>query len=183
MKKWLCLLMIVSFVGCSPKVVSYLNPKSNYKSFETYRLVSPKFDNKQVEGETSYIYDIVQENITAEMEKRSYQVSSISPNLTLRYELTSGTKVEVRQSSNPYDPFFRVNSRTIHEAIILLELFDQRNKLVWQGSYNLNQERKEKRVNKVISNAIARIFTTYPHKALTSKQDPSLTIYEKKKKK
>lgn len=183
MKKWLIPVLSVLIIGCNPKVVSYQNPKASYSTFETYRVVSPKIDNNQIDKETVTIFNTIRGTIEGQMSKRGYSLSSISPDLTLRYELTSGTRV---QTSTQQSPFFRapmVNSQTIIESFLLLELYNQKQKLVWQGSYDLKQERKERKATIVVENAIARIFTTYPYKALESQPDPSLTIYEKKKKK
>lgn len=180
MKKWL-IIPLLFLAGCNPKVVSYLNSKSNFRSFETYRIVSPKVDNNKIDREMSFVFDAIKQNITDEMSRRNYEQSSVSPDLTLRYELTSGTRTETTRQQSFYYPVYNLNTRTIHEAVLLLELYDQRNKLVWQGSYDLDQERKEKRANKVIATAIAKIFTTYPHVALSNEADPTLTEYVKKK--
>jgi len=181
MYKWTGIIVLIMLTGCSQRIITYLNPKANFQTFETYRLVSPKLNNKASDA-TAGVYTMVKENITKEMTKRDYLPSSVSPDLTLRYELSSSTRVETSTSQSFYYPAFQVNTRTIHEAVLLFELFDQNNKLVWQGSYDLNQERKEKRVRKVIQNAVARIFTTYPYKALQKSPDISLQEFKKQQK-
>lgn len=179
MNKWITFVLLVTLAGCSQRVITYSNPKANYQGYETYRMVSPKLDNK-LSPETSTAYEVIKENISREMDRRNYIKSSVSPDLTLRYELSSSTRVETTTSQSFYYPTFQINTRTIHEAVLLLELFDENKKLVWQGSYDLNQERKEKRVRKVIENAVARIFTTYPYKASERNPDPLLTEFNKK---
>ena len=103
------------------------------------------------------------------MNRRGYQTSNVNPDLTLRYEVTSNTRVEI--NSNQVNPYFYqpfpVTTRTIYQSTLLLELFDSNNKLVWQGSYDLKQEKKEKKVSKAINRAIGYIFTTYPYRALS----------------
>ena len=179
MYKGLVFTLLLLLAGCSQRIVSYNNPKARYQSFETFRMVSPKVDNK-LGQETSLAYEVVRENIQVEMDRRGYLASTVSPDLTLRYEIASSSRVETSTSQSLFLPTFQVNSRTIHEGIILLELYEQNKKLVWQGSYNLYQERKEKRVRKVIENAIGRIFTTYPYRANQRTPDNSLTEFKKK---
>lgn len=179
MFKWLSFVLIVLIAGCSQKVVSYTNPKSSYQSFETYRIVNPKLDNK-LSNESSIAYEQIKKNITNEMSRRDYEISSVAPDLILRYELASSTRVQTTTSQSLIYPSYRIDSRTIHEGVLLLELLDQNKKLVWQGSYDLNQEKKEKRVIKVIDNAVARIFTTFPYRALQKAPDPTLTELKKK---
>ena len=181
MSKWFVFIAFASLLSCSQRIITYLNPKANFQSFETYRLVSPKLNNKTNEA-TAGVYEMIKENIYAEMSKRDYLESSVTPHLTLRYELASSTRVETTTSQSFYYPAFQVNTRTIHEAVLLFELFDQNEKLVWQGSYDLNQERREKRVRKVIENAVARIFTTSPYKALQRNPEVSLQEFTKNKK-
>lgn len=182
MRNWLMLVVFLTLMGCNPRIISYQNPKARYNTFETYRVVSPKIDNNNLGAETETVFKTIRESIDKEMQKRSYVTSSISPDLTLRYEFNSSTRVDVQSQQSPFYPSFQVNSRTIYESFLLLELFDQNNKLVWQGSYDLRQERKESKAIMVVQNAVARIFTSYPYRALSSQPDPSLTIYEKKKK-
>ena len=180
MSRWMVIFcFLVS--SCGQKIVSYTNPKANYSSFETYRMVSVKADNSNLGKESILVYDLIKENIESEMTRRNYEKSTVSPNLTLRYELTSSTRVQTNTNQSLLYPGFTVNNRTIHEAVLLLEMFDQSKRLVWQGSYDLNQERKEKKIKKVIDNATGKIFTTYPYKAGERNPDPSLTEFKRSK--
>ncbi len=180
MSRWVPVLFFL-LLSCNQKVVSYTNPKANYKSFETYRLVSNKYDNSNLAKESILVYDLIKSNIENEMKRRNYEKSSVSPHLTLRYELTSSSRVETTTTQSLVFPTFNVNPRTIHESVLLLEMLDENKKLVWQGSYDMNQERKEKRIKRVIENAIGKIFTTYPYKAGEINPDPSLEEFKKNK--
>lgn len=183
MKKWLVLLLPF-LLCCSPKVVSYLNDKAAFKNYETYRIVSAKIESRNVTPDNTLIFDLIKENIQNQMEKRAYKLSNISPDLTLRYEITSSTRVETNTNNpSPFYPSFRINSRTIYESILLIELLDQNKKLVWQGSFDLSQERKEKKASRAIEKAVGYIFTTFPYKALSSNQFDELKTIEKKQKK
>lgn len=181
MKKWLLILMILSS-ACNPKVVSFVNEKAKFKQFETYRLVSTKSESKNITPENTQIFDLIKENIHQQMKRRGYETSNVTPDLTLRYEVTSNTRVDIN-SNNQINPYyyqpFSITTRTIYESILLLELFDTNNKLVWQGSYDLRQEKKEKRIVKAIERGVGYIFTTYPYRALSAEQDESLKMIEK----
>ncbi|WP_370086728.1 DUF4136 domain-containing protein [Ekhidna sp.] len=183
MKKWLYLIILFSF-GCNPKVVSYINPKAKFVEFETYRIVSAKLESKNVTPDNTMILDLIKQNIHKQMKVRSYEQSNITPDLTLRYEITSSTRVENRSNQvNPYSfTPYQINSRTIYESVLLLELLDSKEKLVWQGSYDLSQEKKEKKMARAIEKAVGYIFTTYPYRALTKDPDEALKTIEKKKK-
>ncbi|WP_425391398.1 DUF4136 domain-containing protein [Ekhidna sp.] len=178
MKKWLLLILIAS-TACSPKIVSYLNDQAPFQTYETYRLVSARSDSKNVTPENTLIFDLIKENIHQEMKERSYVQSNISPDLTLRYEVSSNTRTETNASRDLFYPIMRVNTRTIYESIILLEIKDDRKKLVWQGSFDMRQERKEKRATKAIEKAISYIFTSYPYHAMSAEPDESLTKVKK----
>jgi len=184
MKKWFPVVLI-ALSACSPKVVSFVNEKAGFHQFETYRLVSAKSEPKNFTPENTQIFDLIRENIHTQMQRRGYEKSSITPDLTLRYEVTSNTRVEINNNTqfnpyyNPYYPAFPVTSRTIYESVLLLELFDNNNKLVWQGSYDLRQERKEKRIVKAIERAVGYIFTSYPYRARSAEVDESLKTIEK----
>ena len=181
MNKYLIALAIVPLFGCSSKVVSYVNSKSNFKSFATYRMVNPKVDKSQLADDSNLVFQTIKSAISEEMSKRSYKPSAVSPDLTLRYELASTTRVQTNAVRDPFNPFSQFTSNTIHEAVLLLELYDIKKKLIWQGSYDLRQERREKRMTKVINNAVAKIFTSYPYKANDHRPDPSLMEFKKKK--
>ncbi|MEO9484806.1 MAG: DUF4136 domain-containing protein [Ekhidna sp.] len=176
------LLIIVFIVSCNPKVVSFVNPKSKFGHFETYRLVSAQADSKNVTSGNTPVFDLIKQNIHNEMARRSYKLSSVSPDLTLRYEVTSSTRVETER--NQFDSYYntQVSSRAIYESALIVELVDQKKKLVWQGSYDLSQQRKEKKISAAIEKAVGHIFTSYPYRALSAKEDESLKTFVSKKK-
>ncbi|MEP1032293.1 DUF4136 domain-containing protein [Ekhidna sp.] len=180
MKKWF-FLIIVLLSSCSPKVVSYVNSNANFSQFETYRLVSTKADSKNITPENTLVFDLIRKSISKEMSKRSYEVSNISPDLTLRYEVTSSTRVE--SNTNQVGPYYnpQVTTRTIYESILLIELYDPNKKLVWQSSYDLSQQRKEKKASKAIEKGVGHIFTSYPYRANSAEVDETLKTIDNKK--
>jgi len=181
MNRFPVILAAVFLLGCGNRVVSYVNPKSNFKSFATYRVVNPKVDNSRLASESNLVLQTIKSAISEEMGKRAYEPSAVAPDLTLRCELASAVSVQTNTNQDSFNPFFQITSTTIHEAVLLLELYDMNKKLIWQGSYDLDQERKEKRIKKVINNAVRRIFTSYPYRAKNNYPDPSLTEFKKKK--
>ncbi len=178
MKIWF--LLLLATISCTPKIVTYINTNSNFKSFESYRLVSSQLESTNVAPENSFIFDLIKDHIHSQMERRNYKTSNISPDLLLRYEITSNTRV---QTNTTQDPFLltptQVNSRLIYESVLLLELYDQNKKLVWQGSYDLKQQRKEKKTSRAIQKAIGYIFTSYPYQALSGDVVEALKSIEK----
>lgn len=180
MKKWLALLLVI-LASCSPKTVSYVNTKARFGDYETYRIVTAKAESENLDASNNQVLDMIKANIREQMKLRDYVESNIDPDLVLRYEITSSTRTETRSSSTYlYTP--RLDIRTIHESILLLELLNRNNKLVWQGSYDLKQEKKEQKTSRAIKNGIGYIFTTYPYRAKTRQPDEALTTFEKVKK-
>lgn len=180
MNKWI-LLALITLSGCSPRIVSYINSKAKFSQFETYRLVSTKAESKNITPESTLVFDLIKENIHREMSRRIYKQSNISPDLTLRYEVTASKRIEI--DNNQVGPFYNPpTSRTIYESILLVEIFDQGKKLVWQGSYDLGQQKKEKKVSKAIEKGVGYIFTTYPYNAKSGKEDEALKTLKTSKK-
>ncbi len=187
MKKWLFLFTIISILGCSQKVISYLDNDARFEQFESFRIVSVKLEGRKVAPESNQIFEEIKAQIINQMLVRSYEQSNITPDLTLRYELSSSSRSEQNNNNNAFNntigfPGYNgISSRTIHESILILELYNSNKKLVWQGSYDLKQQRKEDKTSKVIQNAIEQIFTTYPYEAGSRKINPELTITKRKK--
>lgn len=179
MKNWLLLTLVV-ISSCSPKVVSYINEKAHFRQFETYRLVTTKAESKNLTPENTLVFDLIKESIQKEMVKRDYAISNVSPDLTLRYEVTASTRVD--NSTNPVGPYYapQVTTRTIYESILLIELYDPNKKLVWQGSYDVRQQKREKKASKAIEKAVGHIFTTYPYRAASAEVDESLKSINEK---
>lgn len=186
MKKWLFLISILLLFGCSPKAISYLNTEAEFDEFTSFRVVSVKLEGRKVEPESTKLFEDIKTQIISQMKARSYEQSSISPDLTLRYELSSTTRTEQNSNSNNFNntfgyPNYSSSSRNIYESILLLELYDSEKKLVWQGSYDLKQEKKVQKASVAIKNAVDIIFTSYPYKAGSKEIHQELTSTKKKK--
>lgn len=186
MKKWLFLFSILFSQSCSQKVISYLNANAKFEQFTSFRIVSVKLEGRKVQTESTKIFEDIKTQIIDQMSKRSYVQSSISPDLTLRYELSSTSRTEQNNNNNSFNnvigyPNYNISSRTIYESILLMELYDQNKKLVWQGSYDLKQQKKEQKTSIALKNAIEQIFTTYPYTAGSKEINQELTSTKKNK--
>lgn len=186
MKIWV-LTFIIVFIGCNPKVVSYINPQARLDQFETYRIVSAQETPENGTPEHGQISYLIKSNIQKHMEKRLYKASNVTPDLTLRYEVISSTRVEHRTTSQSqfnsrYATYQPITSRTIQEAVLILELSDMNKKLVWQGSYDMKQERKVKKIPEAVEKAVDYIFTSYPYYARSSEEHEALKTTNHKKK-
>lgn len=163
-KAYLPLLVLSLLIGCSPKAIFFVNEKAYDRQSETYFLVIPKIEKnlKEQPNESRSLYAHLEELIKSEMQRKGYQYSTINPDLTLRYEITSSTRTESNTFRDPFRPTFQVSTRTIREGVLWIEAYNAKNKIVWQGSYNLNPARKEKRLQEVLKNAVFKIVETYP---------------------
>ncbi len=180
MKNGLLIFTTALLLSCSPKVVTYTNSKARFQNFSSYQMVNVKIGKRKLPAEATELLGIIESRIRMEMEeKRNYVSSNIDPDLILRYELASNTRTERDNTNNSVFYAPSLNSRVIYESVILIELLENK-RLIWQGSYDLNQSRREARNETTVNKAISLIFTTYPYKAGEAKPDPSLTSKKKK---
>ena len=180
MKNRLFILIISFLISCSPNVVTFTNPKARFQNFSSYRIVNVKIGKRKLPPEATELLGDIESRIKMEMEeRRNYVSSNIDPDLILRYELVSNTRTDQSNTRNSifFDPSF--NTRVVYESVILIELLENK-RLVWQGSYDLTQSRREARNENTINKAISLIFTTYPYKAGEARPDPTLTSKKKK---
>lgn len=173
------LLLLIALSACSPKVVHYINPTAKFASFESYDLVNVKKSKSGLDPESSSFFQFIEKQIVGHMEQdRNYKPSKINPDLILRYELVSNSRTDANVNRNPLQ-FPTYSVRVLNESVILLELYNQK-KLVWQGSFDLTQSRREEGTEKRMKKAIEYIFTTYPYQAGSARPDPSLTSKKEK---
>ena len=181
----LTLAPLLFVVGCSPKVVKYINPSAKYETFESYDIVNVKIDKRNLSASSNQLLDVIESQIKNQMEeRRRYVASKVAPDLILRYELVSSASSNTNNSNSTsnnrsvLNSFPTINTRVISESVVLLELLNK-GKLIWQGSYDLNQSKRITKNEDIFRNAINRIFTTYPYKAGQSEPDLSLTEINK----
>lgn len=174
--------VVIFLIGCNPRIVKYLNPTAKYGSFESYNIVNVKIDKRKLNANSTQLLGIIESEIKNHMEeRRGYVLSNVSPDLILRYELVSNARSDTNNNNGRrsiFNSFQNINTQVIYESVILLELL-HKGKLIWQGSYDLNQSRRISKNEDIFRNAINRIFTTYPYKAGHAEPDPTLTEMQK----
>ncbi|MEP1095225.1 MAG: DUF4136 domain-containing protein [Cyclobacteriaceae bacterium] len=179
MKHLLLLFLVTILISCNPKVITYTNPKARFQNFSSYQIVNVKIGKRKLPPEATELLGFIESQIKLEMEeRRSYALSNIDPDLVLRYELVSNARTD-RNNNNSifYSPSF--SSNVIYESVILIELLSNK-RLVWQGSYDLTQSKRESKNENAVKKAIGFIFTTYPYMAGKAVPDPTLTTKKKK---
>ncbi len=168
------------FLSCSQNVVTYTNSKAKFQNFSSYQIVNVKIGKRKLPAAATELLGTIESQIRIEMEeRRNYVSSNVKPDLILRYELASNTRTGSNTRNNALLQGPSFGSNVIYESVILIELLENK-RLIWQGSYDLNQSRREARNENTINKAISLIFTTYPYKAGIAEPDLSLTSKKKK---
>ena len=169
--KQLSILLLVTF-SCAPKAITYFHEETDFRNFQTYRILNTKLDRTNLSKDGRDILDLLEFSIREKMKERGYQESNLSPDLILRYDI----------STNPNAPSNRnnessrsVDNRIYLESIILVELSKTRpKKMFWQSSYDLKEQRRELRHEQATEDAISEIFYSFPYRAGQRKADPKL---------
>lgn len=172
--------------GCANKVITFTNDASRFGAYQTYTIVNFKSSNNEVSETGSQVMNAIQMFIGDQMARRAYTPDGNDPDLLVRYELISNQVVETSVNNNPYfrssyyypDRYFRM--RTFLESALLIEIKDlTSNKLVWQGSVDLNKYNKKKNNQEILEKAINEIFNTYLYRAGSKMPDESLIVESK----
>ena len=163
-------------LGCSQKVVSFVNEEATFKALKTYRIVNYKVNKGEIPKDGKIIYDQIEEGIMQEMNRRQYQQSNIEYDILIRYEIISNQVSDV--SSTQASPFYYspiVTVRTILQSAILVEMTDVKNdKLIWQASVDMSQYDNNKKQSEIIQKAITTLYDTYLYEAGKSFPNESL---------
>ncbi len=179
MTKWLFCLMLPFLMQCAPKVVNFTNERALFDQFETFTVINYKVDNSQLHLPSKQLFDLIETNILKQMERRSYVLSNVSPDLLARYELISNQNTEIRRLDNSYGYYNMpiITSNTFFTSVLLVELINSKSKkIVWQASIDLKQFDKYSDKQKIIESAVLHIFNSFLHKAGTNEVDESLII-------
>ncbi len=174
MKRLIILLLFFSS-ACSQKALIYLNEEgAKFQDFKTYRLINTKLDRTNLSKEGRDILDILEAAIKNEMNKRGYEESNLSPDLVLRYEISTSRHTNSQNNISPYGA--PPTTRTFLESLIILDLTDtERRKMFWQSSYDLRQESRQLKKEHATQDAVSEIFYTFPFRAGESEPDPTLS--------
>lgn len=176
------LLIPLCFFRCSPKVVHFTNPNSQFALYEKFGVVNYKH-SEELSTQGTEVYLAVESAVNYELVRRGYIKDNKNPDIVLRYELISNQKSNVSSSNTtpysagryPYPSYPRYTVNTIEQSIILLELFDvATSKLVWQSSLELDKTSKRNPKEQIIKEAISKLFNTYLYRAKSNTTDQSL---------
>lgn len=164
---WLFFMLFSSvLMSCNNyKVISFNNPDFTNKNYQSYKLITKApdsllFNQKTLVGE-------VHDAIINEMKVIGYEQVSQKSDLILRYKFFSNNRSEVNSNfrNRPFsDPTpFSVQTRNVNESILLIDLHDRKDeKLVWQGSVDLNlSTNRRRKANDEIPTIVNEIFKTY----------------------
>lgn len=182
----LFLLLSAIYFGCSVKVVSFENPRTNFGKFEEYTLKRPLADNKDLTPEGKQFIASFEDAINSEMKKRGYDLT-YSPDLEVSYDIVSSRQRDTNVNRSPYyyNPwyygnYYNVSQTNYTESIVIVEMKDATTgKTVWQGSLDLRYTRNSKKKDSIIPDAVERIFSDYPYLAGSNKK---VEVEGKKKK-
>lgn len=179
--RFVVVLLILS--SCAPKALTYLNEEGvKFQNFQTYRIVNTKLDRTNLSKEGREIIDIVEAALRNKMNERGYEESNLGPDLILRYDISTNRQTETSTNFSPYGP--PVTSRTFLESLIIVDLTDAgREKMFWQGSYDLKQQSKQLKKEQATEDAISEIYYSFPYKAGEAKPDPALADWKAGRKK
>ncbi|MCP4459241.1 MAG: DUF4136 domain-containing protein [Cytophagales bacterium] len=172
-------ILILVATSCAPKAITYLNEEATFQNFNTFRILNTKLDRTNLSKEGRDILDLIELSIRENMIDRGYQESNLSPDLILRYDISTNRRSNSNNNTNasPFTP--TVSSSTYFESIILLDLTDaQKKKMFWQSSYDLKQQTKVLKKEQATEDAISEIFYSYPYRASQKKVDDQLADWK-----
>ncbi|MEQ8471453.1 MAG: DUF4136 domain-containing protein [Marinoscillum sp.] len=172
------LLVFLVLFGCSPKVIHFVNSKSDFSNYSSFEVVNFKASNTDISAEGAQIFRNIERNISEQLETRGYNNQQDNPDLAARYELISNQITEVRRTTNPYYfPSYGnyYTTRTLLESALLVEIFDTKTKkLVWQASVDLKKYTKRNNKEEILREAVTQLFNTYLYRANSNTPDESL---------
>lgn len=158
------------FASCNNyKVVSFNNPDFKDSNYNSYKIITKVPDSLLLDQKT--IINEVHTAITDEMKIRGYELIPQKSDLILRYKFFSNNRTELTnnfRNRSIYDPrMFSYQARNVNESILLIDIHDRvKEKLVWQGSVDLNLSfSKKQNAEDIIPKIVNEIFSTYQLKS------------------
>ena len=161
-------------------MIHFLNESAPYAGFNTYQITNVKINNADISPTGQEIIKHIESSIIAEMKRRDYRPQK-DPDLVVRYELISTQETDVNVNNyglyGPMYPYRTISVRTFLESALLIEIINLKTKkAIWHASVDMNNYRKEKKMDDIIQKAVTSIFNTYPYKAGSGQPDKSLII-------
>jgi hypothetical protein len=170
------LTVLLSF-GCSSiKVSSDYDTKANFKAYKTFSL-SQSINDLRLSPDNQ---EIMKSALIGELNARGYlQSNSVSPDLFIEMFMKYDNSVGTTESTDvygiriyPYGVDFSTTTIDYHNfasGTLIIDLIDGKsNLLVWQGRGTTDIKLNETDIakEKLIKDAIKKIFKAYPVKAL-----------------
>lgn len=169
-------------LGCSQKVVHYVNPASSFETYDSYELVNYKVNEDNLSAEGIQLFNQIATFINLQMARRGYEKDNSSPDLIVRYELISNQVTQVNVNNTGfgfYSPYPRryFTTRTFLESGLFVEITESStNKLVWQASIDLNRYSKKEDTDKILRKATEQLFNTFLYSSGSENPDESFIV-------
>lgn len=134
------LLLAIFSIGCSTQVVSIYNTDVSNSALKTFR-VRPSNNISSMSSENIYLDSLLSNIISTSLAEKGLKISSI-PDLYASYMVSVHSSTSDQPNNfNPYsrynymDPYFNnYQTRTYKEGVLIIDLKNDRGKLIWQGS-------------------------------------------------
>jgi hypothetical protein len=158
------LVVILILAGCATKVVSIYNYSNTNKNPSTF-FVSPSSEYASLSLANKKIDSLLQKVISKTLGLKGLKVSSL-PDLYVSYIINVHTSSETQTESNyPYDRYNysyyqNFSTRNYKEGVLIIDIKDNRGKLIWQGSKSFKIHSKQS-VEELLPEICQEIITTY----------------------
>lgn len=135
--RFLSLIVIASvFNFCSPSTISFYvvdENKINFNSFSFYDR-----DTKTLKPKQQELDSLIELAISTELIRKGFEKQSTS-DVFVSYKISMGTSSSTsidrqRYSSPVYYPANHISTSHYKEGVLLIEIYSQKDKLLWQGS-------------------------------------------------
>lgn len=170
MSRILLFLIVGILASCAPKVVGIYNAevlKSTPKSFHVYSIDEVKSLSEEEQEFDQKLISIITKNLIS----KGLKESSL-PELYVSYMISVHSSEEVKDTNpNRYDPYYRyynysyidplrIDTRTYKQGVLIIDIKNDDNKLVWQGSksFKLSSRKSSKEELIVICQEIIALF-------------------------
>ena len=166
MKVRFCLLLILSFLltNCSTKVVGIYNYNVTHKKPDTF-LVYSAGEYTSLSPDNEDLDSQLQQIISNSLLLKGLKNSSI-PDIYVSYIISVNTSSETQRNNNSpytryyYDYSYNYSTRNYKEGVLIIDIKNDDNKLIWQGSKTFKVKSKQS-VEELLPEICREIMTAY----------------------
>lgn len=168
--KYFLILLTSLLLSCSPKVIHFINDSAPFAKYKSYAVINTKSNNTTKSSDTNDLFEIIEESIVSQMNRRGYIGPKSVSDVVIRYELIRSKKTVIN-NVNPIAAqdlnFIAPLSTTSYiEGVLLVEMIDiSSKKTVWQASLDLGENKRRQGDKETIDMAVSKIFDTFLYKA------------------